>query len=297
MPERFHFAVKLPRTITHVRRLVEAEGLLRQFLCEVARLGPKLGPLMIQLPPSLRFDPNASPGFLRTFLDIHAGSIVCEPRPARWFAHDVGALLPERRIARGAADPAPVPGDVSRARYVLRYEGLRRDPLARNMRKGVDPTMVQTWCERATRADAWMGSSAAALQRSHGRSESDRRRIAASHSAPLDDGLYGFEPTILHLTRFGPRCYRHGIYRYRIHRLREIGGGRETQRLTRRAIDGVRSDTTDVACRFVPGLGFRAGGARWYRCPASRMALGRGTSRTCLTVNYASRMGGQLALH
>ena len=129
MPERFRFVVKLARTITHVRRLVRAEGLLCPCLGEVAGLGPKLGPLLIQLPPSLRFDPNASPGLLRAFRDIHAGSIVCEPRPARWFAPDVDTLLAERCITRVAADPATVPGDMSRAAGTsLRYEGLQGSP-------------------------------------------------------------------------------------------------------------------------------------------------------------------------
>lgn len=107
VPDRFRFAVKLPRTITHERRLTQAEGLLRQFLGEVAGLGPKLGPLLIQLPPSLRFDPHTSAGFLRAFRDIHAGSIACEPRHASWFAQDVDRLLAELRIARVAADPPP----------------------------------------------------------------------------------------------------------------------------------------------------------------------------------------------
>ncbi|KQP77415.1 hypothetical protein ASF60_23030 [Methylobacterium sp. Leaf113] len=129
VPEQFRFAVKLPRTITHERRLAQAEGLLRQFLAEVAGLGPKLGPLLIQMPPSLRFDPDTSAGFLRAFRDIHAGSIVCEPRHASWFAHNVDALLTELCIARVAADPAPVPcADEPGGWHGLRYERLHGSP-------------------------------------------------------------------------------------------------------------------------------------------------------------------------
>ncbi|KQP28821.1 DUF72 domain-containing protein [Methylobacterium sp. Leaf100] len=129
VPDRFRFAVKLPRTITHEQRLAQAEGLLRQFLAEVAGLGPKLGPVLIQLPPSLRFDPDTSAGFLRAFRDIHAGSIVCEPRHASWFAHDVDALLAELCIARVAADPAPVPGGGEPGGWRgLHYERLHGSP-------------------------------------------------------------------------------------------------------------------------------------------------------------------------
>ena len=129
VPERFRFAVKLPRTITHEQRLDRAEGLLRQFLGEVAGLGPKLGPLLIQLPPSLRFDPDTSAGFLRAFRDSHGGSIVCEPRHASWFAHDVDALLTELCIARVAADPSPVPGAGEPGGWHgLRYERLHGSP-------------------------------------------------------------------------------------------------------------------------------------------------------------------------
>ena len=39
-----------------------------------------------------------------------AGRIVCEPRHASWFTPDVDGLLGELRVARVAADPAPVAG-------------------------------------------------------------------------------------------------------------------------------------------------------------------------------------------
>src|SRR5205809_97187 len=55
VPENFQFAVKVPREITHTRRLVDVTEPLECFLGEVQALGAKLGPLLIQLPPSLRF--------------------------------------------------------------------------------------------------------------------------------------------------------------------------------------------------------------------------------------------------
>jgi uncharacterized protein YecE (DUF72 family) len=56
-PDDFVFAVKGPRFITHIRRLREPEVPLANFWASgVLRLGPKLGPILWQLPPSLRFD-------------------------------------------------------------------------------------------------------------------------------------------------------------------------------------------------------------------------------------------------
>ena len=55
VPEDFRFAVKVPKAITHERRLKDVGDLLDRFLSEVSGLGPKLGPLLVQLPPSLSF--------------------------------------------------------------------------------------------------------------------------------------------------------------------------------------------------------------------------------------------------
>jgi uncharacterized protein YecE (DUF72 family) len=49
-PEGFVFAAKLPQTITHEKVLVNAESDLKAFLGVMDLLGPKLGPLLIQLP-------------------------------------------------------------------------------------------------------------------------------------------------------------------------------------------------------------------------------------------------------
>jgi uncharacterized protein YecE (DUF72 family) len=110
VPGDFRFAVKLPRTITHERRLADVRALLDGFLSQVVGLDNKLGPLLVQLPPSLRFDQAVAERFLDDLRARHAGPIVCEPRHASWFTPDVEALLAERRVARVAADPAPVAG-------------------------------------------------------------------------------------------------------------------------------------------------------------------------------------------
>ena len=102
VPEEFRFAVKIPKAITHERRLKEAGDLLDRFLLEVAGLGPKLGPLLVQLPPSLAFQDGVADRFLADLRSRIGGSIVCEPRHASWFTPDVDGLLGEFGVARVA---------------------------------------------------------------------------------------------------------------------------------------------------------------------------------------------------
>ena len=52
VPAHFRFAVKVPKEITHLRRLANADEPLERFLAEAGALGEKLGPLLLQLPPS-----------------------------------------------------------------------------------------------------------------------------------------------------------------------------------------------------------------------------------------------------
>jgi uncharacterized protein YecE (DUF72 family) len=66
VPEDFVFAVKAPRFITHMRRLKESRVPLANFLASgLLRLGPKLGPILWQLPPSFRFDAARLGDFLK----------------------------------------------------------------------------------------------------------------------------------------------------------------------------------------------------------------------------------------
>jgi uncharacterized protein YecE (DUF72 family) len=104
-PEGFRFAVKVPKTVTHKAKLIETGALLQQFLEECSGLGEKLGPLLIQLPPSLPFEEGVAHEFLTTFRELYHGSAVLEPRHATWFAPEVDRLLRGFEVARVAADP------------------------------------------------------------------------------------------------------------------------------------------------------------------------------------------------
>jgi uncharacterized protein YecE (DUF72 family) len=108
VPAHFSFAVKAPKRITHELHLVGTEMALDEFLTQADGLGPKLGPLLFQLPPKFGFDPLMVRAFFAALRARHGGDVVCEPRHADWFALAADDLLAEFRIARAAADPALV---------------------------------------------------------------------------------------------------------------------------------------------------------------------------------------------
>ncbi|MDF2490259.1 MAG: hypothetical protein K0S77_2881 [Pseudomonas sp.] len=109
VPEHFRFSVKVPRAITHERRLVECEALLQAFLDECGELGERLGCLLVQLPPSLAYAPDEAGTFLQALRQRFAGSIALEPRHRSWL--EATPLLVDLRIAQVAADPARIGSD------------------------------------------------------------------------------------------------------------------------------------------------------------------------------------------
>ena len=109
VPADFRFAVKVPRAITHDQALVAADVLLEVFLEEVRGLGPALGPLLVQLPPSHAFDRTRTADFLDCLRGMHAGLVALEPRHPTWFLSVADELLCRYSVARVAADPSCVP--------------------------------------------------------------------------------------------------------------------------------------------------------------------------------------------
>jgi uncharacterized protein YecE (DUF72 family) len=127
VPPGFRFAAKVPRTITHQKRLVDAEPELDRFLGEVTQLGDALGPLLVQLPPSLKFDEAAATAFFEMLRAKFSGSVVCEPRHVTWFTPVAEDVLGDHAVGRVAADPsvvaaAAMPGGDERLMY-YRWHG------------------------------------------------------------------------------------------------------------------------------------------------------------------------------
>jgi len=108
-PDGFRFAVKAPRQITHDRRLIGAADLIGPFLESIEGLGAKLGPVLIQSPPSLAFDDATASTFFGQWRAAFDGLTVCETRHASWFTDAAEQRLAAFNVARVAADPALTP--------------------------------------------------------------------------------------------------------------------------------------------------------------------------------------------
>ena len=110
VPEGFRFSVKLAKTITHKQRLVDSEPLIAAFVEEISGLGAKLAVILVQLPPSLAFDPGTAALFFDSLRERTSAALACEPRHASWFDDPAERLLTDGGIARVAADPAKAEG-------------------------------------------------------------------------------------------------------------------------------------------------------------------------------------------
>jgi uncharacterized protein YecE (DUF72 family) len=116
-PDDFRFSVKIPRTITHGKRLQIGDGDIGAFLQQAAGLGGKLGALLLQLPPSLTFDEPVAATFFDLLRSRYAGGVVCEPRHSSWFSDGADRLLQRFFIGRAAADPGVVSAASSAGGY------------------------------------------------------------------------------------------------------------------------------------------------------------------------------------
>jgi uncharacterized protein YecE (DUF72 family) len=105
VPPDFRFAVKLPKTITHVRRLVSCADEVTRFCATVAGLKEKLGALLVQLPPSLVFDEAAATATFSQLRHASTAAIVCEARHPSWFHPDVDQVFGAAGVTRVFADP------------------------------------------------------------------------------------------------------------------------------------------------------------------------------------------------
>jgi len=105
-PEDFLFAVKLSRYITHKKRLESVREPLERFIKRAKGMQDKLGVVLVQLPPFLRYDG----ALLRTFLaslravtkrNSFSARFALEPRHRSWMENAAGvrAMLTSHNVA------------------------------------------------------------------------------------------------------------------------------------------------------------------------------------------------------
>ncbi|WP_175407335.1 DUF72 domain-containing protein [Streptomyces sp. TRM64462] len=150
-PPDFVVAVKANRFLTHIKRLREPEEPVERLMSHAAGLGDRLGPVLLQLPPTLRADP----GLLDTCLGCFPSGarVAVEPRHDSWWTPAVRGVLEARGAALCWADVAARPVTplwrTADWGYVRFHVGRARE-WPRYGRQS-----LETWVRRV--ADTWAG--------------------------------------------------------------------------------------------------------------------------------------------
>jgi uncharacterized protein YecE (DUF72 family) len=168
-PGTFRFSVKMPRTITHDSGLRGTSRDMTQFFSGIEALGRRLRVILIQLPPSLEFEPRVAKAFFKSIPRQAGVTLVCEPRHASWYTGAAEGRLAEWSVARVAADPVRTVGagspsghpDLAYYRwhgspqlYYSSYSDTHLDAFAEEVRRH---GRIPTWCifDNTARHAAW----------------------------------------------------------------------------------------------------------------------------------------------
>jgi uncharacterized protein YecE (DUF72 family) len=160
-PARFRFAMKMWRRITHEKRLRDCDSEVRAFLQTIGELSSKRGPILVQLPPSMRRDDDLLDQFL-TSLRREAGrwrlKVAVELRHTTWLCADVCELLDRHNAALCLADLPQYPvTEPNNAKFVYirrhgptgAYRGLYTPEHIK-----ADAQSIQTWLREGR--DVWV---------------------------------------------------------------------------------------------------------------------------------------------
>jgi uncharacterized protein YecE (DUF72 family) len=109
-PDGFTMVVKASRYLTHIRRLRDPAEPVARLLGAAVQLGPRLGPILLQLPPTMAADLPALDNCLAEFgrFRLPAGTpdvrVAVELRHDSWWTEDTKAVLGRRDAALCWAD-------------------------------------------------------------------------------------------------------------------------------------------------------------------------------------------------
>lgn len=114
-PDDFIFSLKLPQEVTHERRLRDADDVVSEFLDRARELGPKLGPILVQMGPD--FAPDELAALERFVLRLPRDvRFAVEVRQSRWMRPEVLlnllALLAEHGAALALSDGRWIPREI-----------------------------------------------------------------------------------------------------------------------------------------------------------------------------------------
>jgi uncharacterized protein YecE (DUF72 family) len=131
-PDRFSFALKAPRRITHDARLRDCADAVTRFCTVASSLGDKQAPLLFQLPPNFKKDLPRLNAFLDTVPERTRAAF--EFRHPSWLDDDVFEVLRSRHLALCVADSekleTPVVVTADYTYFRLRDEGYTPDDIS-----------------------------------------------------------------------------------------------------------------------------------------------------------------------
>ena len=159
-PDEFTFALKLPRTITHELSLgAGSEQILTEFCAAARRLGDKLAPVLVQLPP--QFEATAETvTALKSFLLLLPKDVrfACEFRHGSWAQVEIAELLAQHHVSVALVEGqwigrralwqmfAAAPAEFAYVRWMGARDLTRFDIVARPRDKN-----LEVWREAITR--------------------------------------------------------------------------------------------------------------------------------------------------
>jgi uncharacterized protein YecE (DUF72 family) len=149
VPDGFVMAVKASRFLTHLKRLREPKEPVDRLMNAAAGLGDRLGPVLLQLPPTLQADPELLAECLDQF--PQGTRVAVEPRHESWWTDEVRSVLADRDAALCWADRdgRPVTPLWRTASWgFLRLHHGRAKPVP-----SYGDAALRSWCRRIV--DAW----------------------------------------------------------------------------------------------------------------------------------------------
>jgi uncharacterized protein YecE (DUF72 family) len=111
-PDGFSMVVKASRYLTHVRRLRDPAEPVTRLMSAAAQLGPRLGPVLLQLPPTMAADQAALDGCLDAFANFRPAAstprvrmqVAVEFRHESWWTEETRSILTRHDAALCWAD-------------------------------------------------------------------------------------------------------------------------------------------------------------------------------------------------
>ncbi|WP_344473526.1 DUF72 domain-containing protein [Nonomuraea monospora] len=208
-PEDFRFVIKLPKPITHERRLAGAEEELRAFLEAMEPLGPRVHAFWVQLPGSFSpADLGTLAAFLRGLPREHRYAV--EVRHRAFFAEERAERLLERVLA--AVDAEWVPFDTTvmfaspptsdaerdawmkKPRVPRRTRALTARPIVRYLGRDAEERTVEGWRPWVEQVTGWLREGREPTVFVHTPDNADALRLARRFHDEVRAGVPELEP-------------------------------------------------------------------------------------------------------